>query len=112
MPNPIKVFYKGEHRDFLAFVESDDVLSNYQKDSSIPLSRVIAGGFKVYTPENGRGSEGILLEASELELDAEFHTKHVDEAFMHLVKEGHSKSVADVDSSRWTSTNDSYHDHF
>lgn len=107
MSDPVKVFFKGEHRDFIVFVENDDIIERFQKDSSIPLSSVVAGGFTVYTPNTGRGSTGVLDEASDLDLESEFHTKVIEDIIVKICKEGEHRSSPDVNNKTWTSTNDS-----
>ncbi|CEP21291.1 unnamed protein product [Cyberlindnera jadinii] len=111
MSAPVKVFFKGEHRDFIVFVESHDIIEKYQKDPSVPLSSVVAGGFKVYTPNTGRGSEGVLDEASDLDLESEFHTKVIEDIIVKICKNGEYKSSPDVNNKTWTSTNDSKYGH-
>ncbi|KAH3679519.1 hypothetical protein WICPIJ_008594 [Wickerhamomyces pijperi] len=112
-----KVFYKGHHHDFLVLAESSGQYEKYihqQNDpkqaNTIPISDVIAGQVKIFTTENGRGSEGVLHEASKFELENEFGKgKHVDEIVEHILKEGDLKSGG-VNASRksWSSTNDSH----
>jgi ribosome maturation protein Sdo1 len=106
MSSPIKFFYKGQSKDFIIFTESDKITLDYLHDSSIPLTSVVAGGFKVYTPVNGRGSEGILEEASDQDLANEFGTTKVEDIIAKILKHGESKSGADVHRKQWTSTND------
>lgn len=104
---PVKIFYKGESRDFILFAESEEAYNEYQTDSSVPLSRVVAD-YQVFTPENGRGSEGRLAEASHLDLENEFGTKVSEEVALKILKGGESKhETATVGRKSYSSTNDS-----
>lgn len=42
-----KVHYKGNEEDFIIFVDSQDAVENWKKDSSIPLAQVVSG-WKVF----------------------------------------------------------------
>lgn len=41
-----KVFFKGEHDDWIVFVDDPDSVRNWRKDRSIPLASVVSG-FKI-----------------------------------------------------------------
>ena len=41
-----KVHYKGKAEDFIVFVDSSEAVQEWKKDSSVPLSQVVAG-FKI-----------------------------------------------------------------
>jgi FKBP-type peptidyl-prolyl cis-trans isomerase len=43
----VKVHYKGEHDDYVIFVESAEAVQNWKKDSSIPLAQVV-NGWKIF----------------------------------------------------------------
>lgn len=42
-----KVHYKGEHEDFIVFVESAKELEKWKGDKSVPLAQVV-GGWKIF----------------------------------------------------------------
>jgi len=105
MSNPSKVFYQGESQDFVVFVESDEVAQQYLNDSTIPLVDVV-GTFKVYTPESGRGVEGVLHEASKRDVENEFGKKPIEEVIPIILKEGSSKHNTKAGKKGWGSTND------
>jgi hypothetical protein len=42
-----KVHYKGEHEDFIVFIESTKELEKWKGDKSVPLAQVV-GGWKVF----------------------------------------------------------------
>lgn len=42
-----KVFYKGDHDDFIIFVEDPALVREWKKDRSLPLARVVSG-FKIF----------------------------------------------------------------
>ncbi|ODV96794.1 hypothetical protein PACTADRAFT_79232 [Pachysolen tannophilus NRRL Y-2460] len=107
MSGPVKVFFTGEHTDFIVFVESEDALQKFKKDSSIPLVDVVSI-YKVFTTSSSRGSEGKLDEASKSQLSNEFGSSNVDEAIVKIVKEGSVRASANVATKRYTSTNDSF----
>lgn len=110
-----KIFYKGHHHDFIVLAETASQYEKYvaqqnnpKEANTIPISDVVAGQIRVFTTENGRGSEGVLHEASKFELENEFGKgKHVDEIVEVILKEGGLKSGG-VRANRksWSSTND------
>ncbi|CCH44132.1 hypothetical protein BN7_3690 [Wickerhamomyces ciferrii] len=106
MSNPVKVFYKGDSQDFVVFVESEEIASKYTEDSTIPLVDVV-GTFKVYSPESGRGVEGVLHEASNRDLENQFGKKPVEDVIKFIIHEGTFKNNTKVGKKQWGSTNDS-----
>lgn len=106
MSNPVKVFYQGSSQDFVVFVESEEVAEKHTQDSTIPLVDVV-GTFKVFTPESGRGVEGVLHEAANRDLENEFGKLSVEDIIAKIIKEGSLKNNAKVGKKQWGSTNDS-----
>ncbi|KAL7271249.1 hypothetical protein RUND412_006017 [Rhizina undulata] len=81
-----RVFYKGTHENFVIFVESEEDLKRWKKDSSIPLAQVVRG-FKVFITHK-QGAQGILDGASNAILDAEFGTHDEEEVIKKIMREG------------------------
>lgn len=105
MPGPQRIFYKGDEADFVVFIENTDLIEKYKKgDTTIPLIDIV-GIYKVFINRQG-GNEGVLDEASKQELSSQFGTSDVDEIIKKILKEGSSKSGANV-SRGGASTNDS-----
>lgn len=94
MSNPHKVFYKGEHSDFVIFVEDPELVAKYKAgDSTLPLIDIVSI-YKVFVNRQG-GVEGVLDEASKEELQNEFGAKaNVDTVIKKIVSEGEDKSSA------------------
>lgn len=42
-----KVFYKGEHDDYIVYVDDASAVQKWKKDRTIPLARVVSG-WKVF----------------------------------------------------------------
>lgn len=99
-----KVFLKGDDSDFIAFVDSPKSLEEYKKDSTVPLSDVVSV-FKVFTNRT-RGSEGVLEEASKLELSNQFGTSNVEDVILEILKNGEDKSSVRALGSGYADTND------
>lgn len=99
-------FYKGESQDFLVFVESEEAVKEFFKDSTIPLAEAV-GTFKVYTSESGRGVDGVLHEAAKRDLENEFGKKPKEEIIQEILKKGTYQKNKNVGKKQWGSTNDS-----
>lgn len=93
MSSPHKVFYKGSSTNFVIFVESPDILDDYQKGDNVPLIDVVSI-YKVFVNRQG-GVEGKLDEASREELQNEFGDgAKIDDAIRIILKSGDDKSDA------------------
>ncbi|TID30504.1 hypothetical protein CANINC_000857 [Pichia inconspicua] len=89
-PEQLYVFYKGNDKDFLVFIDREDYLDKYVKgDTTIPLSYIVSN-FEVYRTITGRGSSGKLYVASDAEIAEEFGDfKNLDsEIIPRILKEG------------------------
>lgn len=100
-----KFFYKGQSKDFIIFIESEEAVKSHLKDPSVPLVNVVSN-FKVYTTMSGHGAEGKLDEASKQELAIEFGELKVEEIIEKMLKEGSFKHNFKVDKHGFGSTND------
>lgn len=98
-------FYKGESQDFLVFVESEQAVQDYLKDSTIPLVDAV-GTFKVYTSESGRGVDGVLHEAAKRDLENQFGKVPKEEIIEKILKEGEYQKNKNIGKKSWGSTND------
>lgn len=89
--NPHKIFWKGSQNDFIIFSENPDLIKKYQGgDTTIPLLDLVSV-FKVFVNRQG-GADGMLDEASKLELEAEFGKgAKADEVIQKILKEGDDK---------------------
>lgn len=105
MPQPRKIFYKGQEFDFVVFTEDSETLAKYRKgDSTIPLIDVVSI-FKVFINRQ-KGLEGILDEASKQEIQSEFGLDATAAtAIERIVKEGADKANANVHKG-YSGTND------
>lgn len=94
MPQPHKIFYKGQENDFVIFTENPELIAKYRKgDSTIPLIDVLSI-YKVFINRQG-GVEGVLDEASKAELHNEFGKQAtVDEVIQKILREGSDKHSA------------------
>ncbi|KAI1911735.1 hypothetical protein LOZ53_006173 [Ophidiomyces ophidiicola] len=81
-----KVFYKGDHDDFVVFVEDVAAVQNWRKDRSIPLSQVV-NGFKVFCTHR-QGAQGIYDGASKALLESEFGTSNEDDVVTKILEKG------------------------
>ncbi|KAH9863817.1 hypothetical protein J1614_009749 [Plenodomus biglobosus] len=98
-----QVFYKGSSGDqFTVFVESEEEVRKWKADSSIPLTRVVAG-WKILVPEHGK--QGILNTASKQQLENEFGTSNEDEIIKKILTSGDVQSSENPE--RIGNTNDS-----
>ncbi|KAF2751541.1 shwachman-Bodian-diamond syndrome protein [Sporormia fimetaria CBS 119925] len=82
----VKVHFKGEHDDFIIFVESSEAVQKWKKDSSVPLADVV-NGWKIFCTHK-QGASGILDAASNQELDAEFGTHKEEEVVKQILEKG------------------------
>lgn len=100
-----RVLYKGKDGEYFVFVESEEAVKAYQKDSTVPLSDAVSI-FKIYTTRLG-GNEGILDEVGKQQLETEFDTSNTEEAIIQILKKGEFRAGGDVHRKNWNSTNDS-----
>jgi len=98
-----KVLYSIDNEDFIVIAHSAEILSNWKKDSSIPLSDVVES-FKIFTTHK-QGAQGILDTASKGSLDSAFGGIKEDEILQKILKEG--KVQTSETRARESSTNDS-----
>ncbi|KAH3671857.1 hypothetical protein OGAPHI_000043 [Ogataea philodendri] len=108
MSEAYKLFYKGETKDFIVFVDDKDSYEKYVGgDHSIPLTDIVSN-FEIYTNQSGQGSEGTLEKASNVDLSSEFgDVKHKDDVIPVLLQKGELLNKAGVGRKKWSSTNDS-----
>lgn len=94
MTQPHKIFWKGAEYDFVIFSENRDLIEQYKKgDTTIPLVDLVSV-YKVFVNRQG-GVEGVLDEASKLELQTEFGKKAtVDDVIKKILFEGDEKGGA------------------
>ncbi|KAK1835612.1 RNA-binding protein [Podospora conica] len=81
-----KVHYKGQHDDFLVFIDS---AADYQKwlgDKSVPLAQVVSS-FKVFVTHR-QGAQGAYDGASKGILESEFGTSVDDEVVKKILEKG------------------------
>lgn len=62
-----RAVYKGDKETFIVIVESEKAVSDWKKDSSIPLTQVV-DAFQVFV---GQGAQGILDKPSKQQLENE-----------------------------------------
>jgi len=97
-----KVYYKGDSDDFVVIVDSQDAVTKYRKDSSIPLVDVV-NSFDVFVT-NKHGPQGVLDRASKSQLENEFNTTRNEEAIAKILTEG--KLEQTKSGQKFGSTND------
>ncbi|BAO40271.1 SDO1-like protein YHR087W [Kluyveromyces marxianus] len=108
MSSPIKYFYKGEETDFIIFVNSEEKVQDYLKNSNINNLTEAVSLFKVFANQDARGSEGELGEASKSQIENEFGPKKTTEEVLDLIlKNGKPLSSTNVNKKKYSSTNDS-----
>ncbi|KAL2706875.1 Restriction of telomere capping protein 3 [Kluyveromyces marxianus] len=108
MSSPIKYFYKGEETDFIIFVNSEEKVQDYLKNSNINNLTEAVSLFKVFVNQDSRGSEGELGEASKSQIENEFGPKKTTEEVLDLIlKSGKPLSSTNVNKKKYSSTNDS-----
>jgi len=82
----IKVHYKGNHDDFIVFLDS---AADYQKwlgDKSVPLAQVVSS-FKVFVTHK-QGAQGTFDGASKGMLASEFGTSADEEVIKQILEKG------------------------
>ncbi|SCW01212.1 LAFE_0D07558g1_1 [Lachancea fermentati] len=105
----VKYFYKGQDTDFIIFVESIEGVENYLKDPSISKLTSVVELFKVFTNRQGDGAEGELGEVSNAQLENEFGKGiKIEQAIDRILREGSVNGKGNVNSHKFTSTNDSH----
>lgn len=94
MAQPHKLFYKGKENDFVIFTEDPEATKKYKNgDKTVPLIDIVSI-YKVFVNRQG-GVEGLLDEASKLELQNEFGPKaNVDDVIKIILNEGDDKHGA------------------
>ena len=86
-----KVHYKGKEEDFIIFVDSQESVENWKKDSSIPLAQVVSG-WKIFVTHK-HGNQGILDTASNGALDSEFGTHAEEDVVKAILEKGAVQEV-------------------
>ncbi|KAK0748208.1 ribosome maturation protein [Apiosordaria backusii] len=81
-----KVFFKGEHDDFVVIVDSADAYQKWISDRSTPLAHVVSS-FKVFATHH-HGPHGKLEGASNALLENEFGTANEDEVVIKILEKG------------------------
>ena len=97
-----QVFYKGSSETFTVFVENEEAVQEWKKDSSVPLAQVVAG-YKILIPEHGK--QGVLNTASNSQLENEFGTTNEDEIIKKILQSGEVQTSENAE--RIGNTNDS-----
>ncbi|KAK7182872.1 hypothetical protein DPSP01_014392 [Paraphaeosphaeria sporulosa] len=90
-----QVFYKGSTDvTFTIFVESEELVTEWKNDPSIPLSQVVAG-WTILVPEHDK--RGILKTASNMQLEEEFGTSNEDEIVKKVLQQGSIQTRSDTE---------------
>jgi hypothetical protein len=85
-----KVIYKGqEGQYYVVFVDSVEDLHKWKRDSSIPLTQVVAG-WKVLTTHH-QGAQGIMETPSKQNLENEFGTTADEEIVKKILTHGEAQ---------------------
>ncbi|RCK55478.1 hypothetical protein Cantr_04293 [Candida viswanathii] len=109
--SPHKLFYKGKENDFVLFIDDPELLAKYRKDidtkgsSTIPIIDLVSI-FKVFVNRQ-KGVDGILDEASKLDLLNDFGSSNIDLVIKIILDKGDDKSGAHAIGDTTASTNDS-----
>lgn len=107
---PHKLFYKGKENDFVLFIDDVELLAKYKKEtdtngsSTVPIIDVVSI-FKVFVNRQ-RGVDGILDEASKLDLLNDFGTSNIDQVIKIILDKGDDKSGTHAIGDRTASKND------
>ncbi|KOS20919.1 SDO1-like protein [Escovopsis weberi] len=86
-----KVHYKGEHDDFLVFVDDVEVYNKWKRDSSIPLAHFVST-FQVFCTHK-QGAQGTYDTASKSMLASEFGSEDEDEALKAVLRKGSMQNM-------------------
>lgn len=87
---PHKVLYQGATTDFIIFIEDSNLVDKFkQGDTTIPIVDVVSI-FKVFVNRQ-KGSEGMLDEASKMELQDEFGKANINDIIKKILTEGSDK---------------------
>lgn len=87
---PHKIFYQGTTTDFIIFIEDSNLVDKFRKgDTTIPIIDVVSI-FKVFVNRQ-KGSEGMLDEASKMELQDEFGKANINDIITKILREGSDK---------------------
>jgi len=81
-----KVFYKGQHDDYVIFVDDVAAARNWKRDRSIPLTQVV-NGWKIFVTHR-HGAQGIYDGASKATLENEFGTANQEECIARILEKG------------------------
>ncbi|PNY26985.1 SDO1-like protein [Tolypocladium capitatum] len=81
-----KVHLKGQHDDFLVFVDDVDTFKKWKSDKSIPLAHFISS-FQIFLTHK-QGTQGTLNAASKGTLESEFDTNDEDEVIKKILEDG------------------------
>ena len=102
-----KVVYKPDTQstnEYIVIVNSDEFKKWKDGDTSIPLAEVV-DSFGVF--HSGQGSQGLLGQVSNQELDSVFGTHKDVDVVEKILKEGRFQSGEGIKSAGWGATNDS-----
>ncbi len=109
--SPHKLFYKGKENDFVLFIDDPELLAKYKKEidakgsSTVPIIDLVSI-FKVFVNRQ-KGVDGILDEASKLDLLNDFGTSNIDLVIKIILDKGDDKSRSGAIGDTTASKNDS-----
>ncbi|KND88656.1 SDO1-like protein C21C3.19 [Tolypocladium ophioglossoides CBS 100239] len=81
-----KVHLKGQHDDFLVFIDDVGTYKKWKSDKSIPLAHFISS-FQIFLTHK-QGVQGTLDAASKGTLESEFGTSDQDEVIKKILEDG------------------------
>ncbi|PKS06402.1 hypothetical protein jhhlp_007150 [Lomentospora prolificans] len=99
-----RVHLKGNHQDFIVFVDDADTYKKWKTDRSIPLAHFISS-FKIFGT-GGQGTQGIYDAPSKGDLENQFDTTDEDAIIKKILEEGEAQEMEMPE--RQGNTNDSY----
>ncbi|BFZ53267.1 hypothetical protein PYCC9005_000290 [Savitreella phatthalungensis] len=95
-----KAVYRGENETFVVIVDSEKAVSDWKKDSSIPLTQVV-DAFYVFV---AHGAQGPFERPSKQQLENEFGKLKEDEIVKKILQEG-KLETSKMSSHRFTESN-------
>ncbi|ATY63168.1 RNA binding protein, putative [Cordyceps militaris CM01] len=81
-----KCHYKGNHDDFIIFIDDVETYNKWKTDKSIPMAHFISS-FKIFVT-NKHGAQGQLDAAPNNILATEFDTENEDEVIKKILDKG------------------------
>ncbi|KAL2002805.1 hypothetical protein VTN02DRAFT_5907 [Thermoascus thermophilus] len=81
-----KVYYRGQHDDFIVFVDDVTAMHTWRKNRSVPLQQIL-NGWKIFVTHR-HGAQGVLDSASRASLENEFGTYREEDCIQHILEKG------------------------